>query len=96
MTSSSFLPAIGLLDPARFEGEVDGKPVRLFTLRNARGMVVGITNYGAKIEQILVPDCHGHFDDVVLGYDSLDGVLGGAPSMGAFVGRYRFSTQSNR
>ncbi|MBK5207449.1 MAG: galactose mutarotase [Polaromonas sp.] len=51
-------------------------------------MVVGITNYGARIEQLLLPDRHGHLDDVVLGYDSLEGVLGGAPSMGAFVGRY--------
>lgn len=77
-----------LLDPARFEREVDGKPVRLFTLRNAAGMVAGITNYGARIEQILVPDRQGRLDDVVLGYDSLEGVIGGSPSMGAFIGRY--------
>ncbi|MDQ3059658.1 MAG: galactose mutarotase [Pseudomonadota bacterium] len=76
------------LDPAAFEREVDGKPVRLFTLRNAAGMVACITNYGAKIEQILVPDRHGQFDDVVLGYDSLDGVMNGAFAVGAFVGRY--------
>jgi aldose 1-epimerase len=88
VTSSLFLPAVGLLDSARFQREVDGKPVRLFILRNVLGMAVGITNYGARIEQILVPDRHGHFDGVVLGYDSLEGVLGGAPSMGAFVGRY--------
>lgn len=81
-------PDTGLLDPARFEREVDGKPVRLFTLRNSRGMVVGVTNYGAKIEQLVVPDRQGRFDDVVLGYDSLDGVIGGSPSMGAFIGRY--------
>ncbi|WP_332775746.1 aldose epimerase family protein [Polaromonas sp.] len=81
-------PAFKLLDPVRFQGEVDGKPVGLYTLRNAHGMVVGITNYGARIEQVVVPDRHGRFDDVVLGYDSLEGVLGGAPSMGAFVGRY--------
>lgn len=77
-----------VLDPARFDREIDGKPVRLFILRNAQGMVVGITNYGAKIEQILVPDRHGRLDDVVLGYDSLEGVIGGSPSMGAFIGRY--------
>ena len=76
------------LDPATFEREVDGKPVRLFTLRNGAGMVAGITNYGAKIEQILVPDRHGRLDDVVLGYDSLDGVMNGAFAVGAFVGRY--------
>ena len=77
-----------LLDPARFEGQVNGKPVSLFVLKNAAGMTVCITNYGAKIEQILLPDQHGHVDDIVLGYDSLDGVIAGLPSMGAFVGRY--------
>ncbi|MES2364012.1 MAG: aldose epimerase family protein [Pseudomonadota bacterium] len=77
-----------LLDPARFQGEIDGQAVNLFTLRNSRGMVAGITNYGARIAQLLVPDCHGRLDDVVLGYDSLAGFMGGAPSTGAFIGRY--------
>lgn len=77
-----------LLDPARFAREIDGKPVGLFTLRNRRGMAVCVTNYGAKIEQVLVPGRDGRFDDVVLGYDSIEGVVGGAPSVGAFVGRY--------
>ena len=77
-----------LLDPARFEGEVDGRPTALYLLRNPRGMVVAITNLGAKVLQIVVPDRHGALDDVALGYDSLAGVLGGSPSMGAFVGRY--------
>lgn len=76
------------LDPARFQGEVDGRPTALFLLRNARGMEVAITNLGAKVLQIMVPDRHGAMDDVALGYDSLDAVLGGSPSMGAFVGRY--------
>jgi aldose 1-epimerase len=77
-----------LLDPARFVREVDGKPVALFTLRNSHGMVVCVTNYGAKIEQVLVPGRDGRFDDVVLGYDSIDDVVGGAASVGAFIGRY--------
>ena len=77
-----------LLDPTRFQGEIEGQAVNLFTLRNGRGMVAGITNYGARIAQLLVPDRHGSLDDVVLGYDSLAGVMGGAPSMGAFIGRY--------
>jgi aldose 1-epimerase len=76
------------LDPARFAREIDGKPVRLFTLRNRQGMAVCVTNYGAKIEQVLVPDRSGRVDDVVLGYDSIEGVVGGSPSVGAFVGRY--------
>ncbi len=77
-----------VLQPDRFSGEVDGKVVALYTLRNPNGMVCCITNYGAKITQLLVPDCRGQFDDVVLGYDSLDGVVNGSPSMGAFIGRY--------
>jgi len=76
------------LDPACFQGLVDGKPVALYTLRNARGMRCCITNYGAKIVQLLVPDRNGLLGDVVLGYDSLEGVVKGSPSMGAFIGRY--------
>jgi aldose 1-epimerase len=77
-----------LLDPARFVREIGEKPVALFTLRNSQGMTACVTNYGAKIEQVLVPGRDGRFDDVVLGYDSIDGVVDGAASVGAFIGRY--------
>lgn len=79
---------VKILEPDRFRGEMDGKPVALYRLRNSRGMLVCITNYGAKIEQLMVPDRDGRLDDVVLGYDNLDAVVGGSPSMGAFIGRY--------
>jgi len=78
----------GQLDPARFVGDVDGQPVALYLLRNARGMVVAVTNLGAKVLQIVVPDRHGMPGDVALGYDSLAALQAGAPSMGAFIGRY--------
>ncbi|MGE0096946.1 MAG: aldose epimerase family protein [Hydrogenophaga sp.] len=81
-------PCAPLLDPFRFAGEVDGRPTALFFLRNARGAVVAITNLGAKVLQIVVPDRSGALDDVALGYDSLEGVRTGSRSMGAFVGRY--------
>lgn len=77
-----------LLDAAHFVGRVDGHDTELHLLGNAHGMVVAVTNLGAKILQILVPDRDGHLDDVVLGYSSLEGVLNGSPSMGAFIGRY--------
>jgi aldose 1-epimerase len=67
---------------------VDGKQVDLYTIKNNKGMVVRITNYGAKVEQILVLDKTGRFADVVQGYESIDKALGGQGSMGAFVGRY--------
>ena len=51
-------------------------------------MRVALTNYGAKIEQILVPDRDGNFGDVALGYDSIAAVRTGQLSMGLFIGRY--------
>jgi aldose 1-epimerase len=76
------------LAPSRFEGVLDGWRVSLYVLRNATGMTACITNYGAKIEQLLVPDNTGKLRDVMLGYDSLEAVVHGAPSVGAFIGRY--------
>jgi aldose 1-epimerase len=76
------------LDPRRFDGAADGKRTQLFTLVNSRGMRVSFTNLGAKIQQIVVPDRQGHLDDVVLGYDSIEGVMAGQPSIGAFIGRF--------
>ena len=77
-----------LLDAARFKGELGGEAVALYILRNSRGMVACITNYGAKIEQLLVPGRDGQFNDVVLGYESLEAAIGGSASVGAFIGRY--------
>lgn len=88
MTHSIKQAAIKMLEPERFRGEIDGKPVALYTLRNSRGMLACISNYGAKIEQLLVPDRDGRLADVVLGYDSLEALMQGSPSMGAFIGRY--------
>ena len=67
-----------------------GQEVFLYTLRNAKGMEVKITNYGGTITQIKVPDRNGKFDDVVLGFDSLDGYTQKANTayFGATIGRY--------
>lgn len=80
----------GYIEPTsdNYRKVVDGKQVDLYTIKNSKGMVVKITNYGAKIEQVLVPDKNGNFADVVQGYESIDKALGGQGSMGAFVGRY--------
>jgi aldose 1-epimerase len=85
-----FAQQSGYIEPTsdQYRKMVDGKQVDLYTIRNGKGMVVKITNYGAKIEQIRVPDQNGTFADVVQGYESIDRVLGGQGSMGAFVGRY--------
>jgi aldose 1-epimerase len=68
-------------------GHLDGKEVDLYVLTNANGMVVKITNYGATITELDTPDRNGKFDDVVLGFDTLDGYLQKEPYFGAIVGR---------
>jgi aldose 1-epimerase len=75
------------LDPQRFEGQVGGRPVGLYTLRSHQ-MQASWCNQGARLLQLLVPDRQGQMRDVVLGHDSLEQLLSGMASMGAFVGRY--------
>lgn len=79
---------VQVLNAGQYSAEVDGKPVGLYFLRNARGMVVALTNWGARIEQVLVPDRLDRFADVALGYDTLAQAMAGQSSMGAFIGRY--------
>jgi aldose 1-epimerase len=66
----------------------DGTAVELFTLTNAGGMEVRVTNYGGIITAIRTADRNGTPGDVTLGYDSLDGYLKSTPYFGAIVGRY--------
>ena len=81
-------PAFVTLHNANFQKDMDGKRTSLYTIKNKKGMTVKITNYGARILQILVPDRKGKFGDVAQGYETIDEVLGGQGSMGAFIGRY--------
>jgi aldose 1-epimerase len=67
----------------------EGQAIHLYTLSNLHGMQVGITNYGGRVVSIRVPDRSGTMADVVLGFDDLEGYLGGNdPYFGAIVGRY--------
>jgi aldose 1-epimerase len=71
-----------------FKGSHKGKPTALFTLKNSNGMVAQITNFGAKIVSIYVPDRKGSFADVVLGYESIEEYIEGNAYFGAICGRY--------
>jgi aldose 1-epimerase len=66
----------------------DGTAVEVLTLTNAHGVEVRAITYGGIIVSLRVPDRNGQLDDVVLGYDSLDGYLRSSPYFGAIVGRY--------
>ncbi|HEY7375582.1 MAG TPA: galactose-1-epimerase, partial [Polyangia bacterium] len=64
-------------------GTVDGKPVDIYTLTNAKGMVAKITNYGAILTELDVPDKNGKMGDVVLGFDKVDDYVAKSPYFGA-------------
>lgn len=66
----------------------DGTPVELYTLTNARGAEAKIMTYGGIVVSLRVPDRNGKLDDVVLGYDTLDGYVKNNPYFGALIGRY--------
>ncbi len=65
-----------------------GQAVDLYTLSNGKGMTVKITNYGGIVTSLTAPDKNGKFNDVVLGFDTLEKYLAGHPYFGAIVGRY--------
>lgn len=81
--------SLPLAHPNDFLIQMDGRTTELFTLSNASGMVVQITNYGGRVVSLFVPDRHGNFDDIVLGYSSLEGYLSSNEIYyGSLIGRY--------
>lgn len=77
------------LDPSAFLDTTNPqKPVRLYTLKNASGMEVCITNFGGRIVSVMVPDKHGDMKDVVLGFDNLSDYRKIPTDFGATIGRY--------
>lgn len=58
--------------PETFEGNIDGKSISLYTLKNDNGMMVELTNYGARIVSIWVKDKDGNFKDVIWGHATLE------------------------
>ena len=59
------------LNPAKFDTIINEQPVKLYTLKNANGMEVCITNYGGRVVSLVVPDKDGNPTDVVLGFDNI-------------------------
>lgn len=65
----------------------DGRQAGLYVLRNSNGMTAKVTDYGATLVSLLVPDKNGKVRDVVLGHDDVSGYENGHGSIGATVGR---------
>jgi aldose 1-epimerase len=93
LTSCSTTPtSLPRKQTARIEQRVfgtatDGIPVKIYTLTNGKGMVAKVTEYGAMLTELWVPDRDGKFTDVVLGFDSLEQYLNGPSFFGSTVGR---------
>ncbi|HOP96055.1 MAG TPA: aldose epimerase family protein [Verrucomicrobiota bacterium] len=71
----------------------DGQSVELYTLRNSKGAEAKIITYGGIVQSLTMPDRNGNFEDVVLGFDSIEGYtsdryLRANPYFGALIGRY--------
>ncbi|MEM9859155.1 MAG: aldose epimerase family protein [Bacteroidota bacterium] len=80
---------INLLSTESFKATHDGQEVALYTLTNANGCVAQITNYGARIVALCVPDKEGKMRDVVLGFSSISEYLTTNDKYhGAIIGRY--------
>ncbi len=78
------------LNPDDFVGTYNDMPTALYTLTNASGMEVCITNFGGRIVSILVPDNQGVMKDVVLGFDNVADYFpeNNQTDFGASIGRY--------
>ncbi len=88
-TDKKFAAGIVLPSPEKFSKTIDGKEVRLYTLRNKHGLRADITNYGGRIVALILPDKAGVYDDIVTGYHSIDEYLASNEKFfGALVGRY--------
>lgn len=64
-----------------------GKKVTFYSLKNQKGMEIVVSDFGATLVKVLVPDKDGNLQDVVLGYDTVEGYEQGGVHFGATVGR---------
>ena len=78
-----------LPDEQLFEHQISGKHTHLIVLENNRGVAVALSDYGARIVSLIVPDKQGNPTDVVLGFDSIQGYLSAHETYhGVTVGRF--------
>ena len=66
----------------------DGKIVHLYTLTNKNGLTASFTDLGGTWVDMKVPDRNGNFEDICLGFDTVEGYESNKPHFGAIIGRY--------
>jgi len=79
---------MNIINEDAFKSTLGGKQTGLYTLKNRNGLITQITNYGAIIVSIYIPDRNGTMVDIVQGYDSVhEYINGNGPYLGALCGR---------
>lgn len=76
------------LDKKNFQMEVEGKQTDLVVITNDNGLEACITNYGARLVSLMVPDKEGKLEDVVTGFPTIEEYVSQNQNFGATVGRY--------
>jgi aldose 1-epimerase len=71
-----------------FGTTTDNIPVDKYTLKNEKGMEISVITYGGIITSWTAPDKNGNYQDIALGYDSLEQYEKSSPFFGALIGRY--------
>jgi aldose 1-epimerase len=72
-----------------FQKTIDGKQTDLYLLKNPNGLEIAVTNYGCAIVAIMTPDKNGKYDNVILGHDTIDGVINSPEQfLSTTIGRY--------
>ena len=79
-----------------FGRTAEGKEVKLYTLKNKGGMEIAVTDYGAALVKVLVPDKDGKAKDVVLGYDRASDYEAGGVSFSLNGKEYKLTANDNQ
>lgn len=85
--------ANGAIQKSLFGHLPDGRQVDVYQFTNANGIELRVTNYGGIILSLKTPNIAGEFEDIALGFDSLEAYLSDEylqanPYFGAIIGRY--------
>ncbi|MBU9713813.1 aldose epimerase family protein [Evansella tamaricis] len=68
-------------------GELNGKEVIAYTLKNNKSFEMTCLNYGCIITELYVPDMDGKVENIVLGFNNVEDYINHSPYFGATVGR---------
>src|ERR1035437_8079845 len=86
--TDSYTP-VTLPPSSGFEKTIDGEKTHFYVLKNKSGVQATLTNYGAHLISLAVPDKTGKLTDVVIGFADIDGYKKSLSAYyGATIGRF--------